>query len=147
MKKIKIKDGLILVDTKDFKLVSNYKWSRTRDGYVIRIENKKSILLHRFLLQPSKNQYIDHINHNKLDNRRKNNRICTKSQNCMNRKKSNTITSGIVGVGWIAEKNEWRASLTLKGKFINLGYFKNKKDAIRARQQAEIKYFKEFRPI
>ncbi len=147
MKKIKIKDGLILVDTKDFKLVSNYKWSRTRDGYVIRIENKKSILLHRFLLQPSKNQYIDHINHNKLDNRLKNIRICTQSQNCMNRKKSNTNTSGIVGVGWIAEKNEWRASLTLKGKFINLGYFKNKKDAIRARQQAEIKYFKEFRPI
>lgn len=50
--------------------------------------------------------------------------------------------SGHKGVMWNKHRNKWQAYIGFQGKNINLGYFDNKEDAIRARELAEEKYFK-----
>ena len=87
--------------------------------------------MHREILGLGKQDkiYIDHINRNKLDNRRSNLRIATKSQNGLNREES-------VGVSWRKERNKWRARITINGKEQFLGHFNNWEEAIQARKEA-----------
>ena len=63
----------------------------------------------------------------------------------MNRKlrKNN---SGIAGVGLDKRRNKWRAFIRLNRKFIWLGEYADKDDAIKARLLAEVKYFGDFAP-
>ena len=59
----------------------------------------------------------------------------------LNKIKSNN-TSGYTGVTWDKKRKKWKAQLRFKGKNIYLGRYCNKKDAIKARKEAEEKYFK-----
>lgn len=127
------------IDLSDIKRVKKYKWCFSEHGYVV----NKNMKLHRFLMNPPKNKVIDHINRNSLDNRRKNLRICTQSLNSANQKISIRNTSGVVGVCWNPSIKKWESYITKNKSKINLGYFKNKQDAIRVRKLAEIQYFGE----
>ena len=105
-----------------------------------------SIELHRFLLNIERNSKIivDHINtHHPEDNRKANLRIVTQSENNMNRKLAINNKSGVVGVCWDKNNNCWLAQIGFDSQKIRLGYFKNKEDAIKARKEAEEKYFGE----
>ena len=105
----------------------------------------KKIKLHRFVIDVPKNKIIDHINHNVLDNRKNNLRICTQNDNAKNKSKQINNTSGRVGVTWDKQTNKWLAQIQVNGKNIKLGRFKNKEEAIRAREEAELKYFGEYK--
>lgn len=94
--------------------------------------------LHRYITNCPKNMCIDHINHNTLDNRKENLRICTIIENNRNKKNNE---SGHVGVHWDKTKNRWTAQIMINYKSIFLGRYKDINDAIKARKQAEIKYF------
>ena len=104
-----------------------------------------NIKLHRYIMNCPEDMVVDHINHNTLDNRKENLRICTKKQNERNIKLRSNNVSGYTGVGFHKETNKWRAYIQKDNKLITLGLFKNKKDAIKARKEAEKKYFGEFR--
>lgn len=89
---------------------------------------------------------IDHIDGDKSNNKIKNLRLATKSQNNMNRISLGiNNTSGISGVSWHKNNKNWRARIQLNGVAKHLGCFTNKEDAIKARKEAEIKYFGDFR--
>lgn len=88
----------------------------------------------------------DHINRNPLDNRKSNLRPCNLYQNAMNSSIMSNNTSGITGVNWNKSEQKWVARIQYYNKRILLGYFNNKDDAIKARLEAEAKYFKEFAP-
>lgn len=79
---------------------------------------------------------VDHINHDKLDNRKLNLRICTSSQNSHNR--------NVKGISCNEEGNKCKARICFDGRQIHLGYFNTKEKAIMARRKAEKKYFGEF---
>ncbi len=85
-------------------------------------------------------KYIDHINGVKDDNRLKNLRLVTKSGNSKNLKKTIKNTSGVCGVSWCKLTKSWRVDIGSKGKKIRLGSFKSKREAVRVRKLAEIKY-------
>jgi len=80
----------------------------------------------------SKNNYIDHINNNSIDNRIENLRILTHQQNQFN--------TNAKGYTWDKQTNKWRAGITLNGKQINLGRFKEESDARNAYLEAKEKY-------
>lgn len=122
-----------LIDKDDYEKVKDYKWSLSKIGYSI-TENKKRIYLHQLILGKKEGLEIDHINHNKLDNRKQNLWHCTHSQNLMNRK-------NVKGYSWNKKKKKWEVYIHLNRKKINLGCFTNEQDAIKARRIAKEKYF------
>ena len=78
--------GEFIVDKKDVERVLQYKWSELSSGYIVAYGNGKTILLHRFLTDCPLDKVVDHINHNKKDNRSENMRICTQLENNRNLK-------------------------------------------------------------
>lgn len=139
MKKIILNTGQILIiDKEDFKKVIRYKWHFHKLGYVEshNVENKR-VYIHRYITNAPKGKIVDHINRNKLDNRKSNLRICTQSENLRNASIRSDNTSGYIGINWLEWLKKWRAYINKNGKQINLGVFSNKKLAIKARKRAE----------
>jgi hypothetical protein len=130
--------AIALIDEEDIPLVSKYNWWMTTNGYV---ENKNSTLLHNLILSC---KMVDHIDGNKLDNRKSNLRKCTKAQNAVNSKIRSTNTSGYRGLWWRDSRKRWVARIMVDGKHLWLGSFKKKTDAAKAYNDAAVKYFGEF---
>lgn len=137
-------------DKEDYEVIKDYCWSYNKDGYVVsRDHNNKHIKLHRLIMNANKNDVVDHKKHlprkeHKIDNRKSNLRVTTHQGNAMNRVKSKANTSGVTGVYWSSKKQKWQASIGYKRKQIHIGYFDNLEDAVKARKEAEEKYFGEF---
>jgi len=129
-------------DIDDYEKISKVSWTVNSNGYLCGRYNGKNILIHRLILE--NNQIIDHINHNKLDNRKENLRIVSKSQNAMNARLSKNNTSGHTGVSFIKSYNKWMSYIMINGELKNLGYFSDKNDAIKERESAEKHYFGEY---
>jgi hypothetical protein len=83
---------------------------------------------------------LDHINHDRTDNRIENLREATVSENQKNQSKHRSNTSGATGVYWYARYDKWMASITADGIKHHLGYFADKELAIAARKAAEAQY-------
>jgi|TARA_R100000081_G_C4768287_1_gene144020 hypothetical protein len=64
-----------------------------------------------------------------------------RSNQCFNRRKLEANKSGKVGVYWHTQSGRWRAGITHNGKSIGLGNHRSYQDAVKAREEAEIKYF------
>lgn len=94
----------------------------------------------------NRNIILDHIDRNRLNCSKSNLRICSTSDNAKNIFIPSNNTSGIIGVSWCKQWNKWRAFVCIEGKYISLGYYKDKNDAIIARLKGEKEYYKEFAP-
>ena len=135
--------AITLIDIEDIPLISQYKWCY-KEGYVMtghtRDNNRK--ILHRFIMNAPKDKIIDHIDQDTLNNRKSNLRVCTIAEN-------NRNTSKTIGVYQRKDSasNAWRAMIMINRKTIQLGKFNTKEDALKARRDAELKYFGEFAPI
>ena len=83
---------------------------------------------------------VDHINHNKLDNRWENLRPVTNQENQRNMKVPKDNTSGVVGVYWHKPAKRWLASIRVDNRLVHLGSFASFSDAVDARKNAEVLY-------
>lgn len=84
--------------------------------------------------------FIDHINRIKGDNRIKNLREVSKVCNARNCKLSSRSTSGVTGVSWNKLRRNYRSHIRIPGESIYLGSFKTKLEAVRSRWNAEVRY-------
>ena len=132
------------IDLDDLWRVKEHCWVKRYDGYIVSVINRKTVRLHRFVMNAPDNMIVDHIHHDTTDNRKCELRLVTRSQNNMNRMIRSDSTSGITGVTLHKRTNKWVAQLCLNDKHIHLGYFDNKEDAVKARKQAEEEYFGEY---
>ena len=134
MKKVKLTKGrFAIVDDEDFEWINQWKWWYTTRGYAVREEKRKLIFMHRLINKTLLGFDTDHVNRNKLDNRKKNLRTVTRSQNFMNLNPRKNNSSGVIGVQ--KNKNSWMARIKIGYVSIYLGCFLNKNDAIQARKQ------------
>ena len=85
--------------------------------------------------------YVDHINGNRLDQRKSNLRLCTSLENSRNKQKQDNSSSQFVGVSFDKVKLKWCASIRHDNKSRHLGYFNNEIDAAKARDDATRKHF------
>lgn len=133
------KGETFLFDLEDYEKISSYNWYINQDGYVKC--STPNMLLHRFVMnvKDSKLQ-VDHIYHNKTDNRKSKLRVVTNSQNQMNGL-PRIHSSPCTGVSWHKTKKAWIAQICINGKNKYLGLFKQLQDAINARKEAEKKYY------
>lgn len=149
MKKIKLNHGAYaLVDDEDYEWLNQWKWRLSNCGYATRTEylgggkknqKQRGISMHKLINNTPDGFHTDHINRNKLDNRRCNLRTATVSQNIINAKGWKNNTSGRRGVYWY--KNAWCAEIKLHQKKIYLGRYKDFLDAVSVREKAEKQYF------
>ena len=115
-------------------------------GYIETQINYKRYKLHRLIflymtgLYPTNSCQVDHINHNRSDNRWCNLRLVSQQENSKNITKPKNNTSGCCGVYWSKYHNRWKSKINVSKKCIYLGVFKNKTDAIIARKMAEYKH-------
>jgi hypothetical protein len=80
------RDKYTTVDEDDYEWLSQYNWY-FHDGYAsTRIEGK-TVYMHRLVMATPRGMHTDHLNHDKLDNRKKNLRICTREENMQNQKR------------------------------------------------------------
>lgn len=136
--------GQAIIDTEDKEIVSKHKWGCTPDGYVK--SSAQRLLLHRLVMNcTDKYLQVDHINGNPLDNRKANLRLVTNQQNQFNSKNTGSGNNSRKGVSFRKDRNKWRAYIMLNGKQIALGSFDTEAEAIKARIQAEEKYYQEYR--
>lgn len=145
-KEIKLTQNRIaLVDDEDYDEVIKYNWYYAK-GYAVRRNYDGgadgTIYLHREIAKTPSDMFTDHINRNKLDNRKENLRICTKSQNRANIGHLHSNTSGYKGV--FISNGRWRAQITVNKCRIELGYFDDPKSAAIAYDNAAKLYLGEF---
>lgn len=130
------------IDKDDYECVNAYTWIINNEGYVYSCNEK--LLLHRLLMNANENDEIDHKNGVRHDCRKSNLRYCTRTQNTWNSTIPKNNTSGVKGVSFYKSRNKWVAYITIHKKHKNLGYYTNYYDAVKARLDAEKKYFKDW---
>ena len=114
-----------------------------KDGYLQIKINGKYLLLHRVIwhmVYSEEPEFVDHINHNRSDNRIENLRSITKAENLKNRTKQLNNSSGVNGVQWHKQHNKWYSSIGVDGKNVFLGLFIEFSEAVNARKNAEVLY-------
>lgn len=137
MKYIKLTKGKkTIVDDVDFEYLNQWKWHCSSEGYALRRAKKSGknqfIRMHRLINETPIGKDTDHINHDRLDNRRENLRTVTRQMNNFNRKPELQQ-----GVCFHKKANKWMARIKLNGKEKYLGLFDNIDDALLARKNAE----------
>ena len=132
-----------IVDDEDYELVSRFKWYPRHTSRIIYAQcvmsmgtltnpNKQVfcyMLLHRLIMRPSKDEEIDHRNHNGLDCRRANMRICNHQQNSFNRRSSTKKESSYKGVFYDKRNNNWRVKIKYHRQQIDLGRYSSEYEA------------------
>ena len=106
-----------------------------------------SLVADAFIPNPAKKKNVDHILKPVINNNVTNLRWATAEENQHNRIVGKNSTSGVVGVSYIKSEKKWRASIKINTVRKSLGCFVNKDDAIRARHDAEVLHFGEFRRV
>lgn len=142
-----------LVDDHWYDRWSSLKWQAARDHnrdrfYAVHSRRgQPNLIMHRVIMGASDGQMIDHANHNSLDNRTCNLRICTNGQNQANQKSKKGYSSKFKGVSWCRSAKKWYASIKHQGKGRNLGFFDNEIDAAFAYDSAALRLHGEFARI
>lgn len=129
---------MILYDEQDKELVEQFKWCVNKDGYAHNTRCGKvhgTTYMHRLIASNPKGKIVDHINGNKLDNRRENLRICDRRINAINVKKQK-------GIHWYKAYQKWQVYIWVDSKKINLGYYELYDEALEVRKKAEQEYHK-----
>ncbi len=113
-------------------------------------QSKEQYSVHRIIMKRHKlmlkYEELDHINRNRLDNRKCNLRPCNRGLNAMNRSKRTGCTSKYKGVSYSLRNktNPWIAYISLKCKRQHLGYFKTPEEAALVYDKNAKEKFKEF---
>lgn len=140
------------VDDEDYEKVKKYKWQSILKGgmyYVrrgVKLNNKLvSIYLHRLIMNAPKGLCVDHINHNPLDNRKRNLRICTHKQNMYNtRKNRKDRTSKYKGVYFSKLFNAWGVCLNKDGRTYKKDNIPTEIEAVKLYNEKAKEWFGEF---
>lgn len=149
---IKLTKGkFALVDDEDYFSLSQYHWFLSSNGYAVRNRLKSDphgtpthVYMHRAILSTATGLDTDHINTDKLDNRRSNLRPCTRTENKQNTIKRANAETPYKGVAFHQRAGKFRAEIVVNSKRIYLGLYLTAEAAARAYDNAASIYFGNF---
>ena len=137
-----------MVDAEGYHGLLAYNWFRCGQYVAGRLAGMKGrrgqVKLHRLIMNAPSGVDVDHINHDPLDNRRSNLRLCTRSQNICNRRMPRGPNTPYRGVSRRQDCKSWRAQIKADGRNIHLGNFHTPEEAARAYDAAARHYYGEF---
>ena len=131
----------VLIDEEDYERLSARRWCMSGRYAASRIDGRL-IYMHRFLMNASAGMAVDHINGNRLDNRKANLRFATQRQNTRNQTPRNQ--AGYKGVYFRKDTGKWQAKIMVDYKSINLGCFGTPEEGARVYDAAARLHFGEF---
>lgn len=139
--------GAVALVDDDYGWLADFKWYYSENVGVYRSANiggkRRLQLMHRLILKPSPDLVVDHANHNRLDNRVQNIRVCTRLENTRNSAGNTPNKTGYRGVS--RNHNKYRARIRVEGGTnLHLGNFETPELASAAYKSAAIKYHGEF---
>jgi len=141
------KGEFAVIDLEDVELVNKWNWY-CDTGYAVRKYRVNGeqfrVRMHRVINQTPEHLQTDHINLNKLDNRKSNLRNATASQNSRNQEKNTNNKTGYKGVSWVSKRKRFKASILARGKSKSLGYFKCPIKAAKAYDKKALEVFGEY---
>lgn len=142
------------VDDDDFDFLNQWKWHCRRSPhtcYAITVfypsNSRKTIQvrMHWLVIPTSDNtKIVDHINHQGLDNQKKNLRLCSHIENSKNKNPSKGSSSKYLGVSWRKSRNCWVSQIQLGGKNKHIGCYNNEVEAALAYNKKAKKLFGDF---
>lgn len=131
--RLKRRDGtvraLALIDDEDAALVDGHSWHLSGPGYAAAKIKGKEVYLHRLLTGATKGQEVDHINRDRLDNRRANLRLVDHLTNMQNTGSRDGSTSRYRGVSWHKERRKWVVYVKVAGVQHYCGLFEDEDEA------------------
>lgn len=137
-----------VLDDEDGKRLSVYHYYLNGRGYAERkipgTQHKTAYLHHDVMGAPPKGMVVDHINRNRLDNRRCNLRFASRTQNRVNSCPQKGGTSKYKGVSYHRQSKKWRSCITVNRKMISLGLYKSETEAAEAYNKAAMEYYGDF---
>lgn len=136
-----------VVDLEDIEKVKYKKWRKSHEHVITGQPSKKEQIDVTYVvldIKPNPEIVIDHIDGNPMNNRKSNLRVCTQSENCLNKKSISNNTSGFIGVSYRKDRNSYDPEIRIQNKRCHLGYSRIKENAVYARYYAEQLVFKEF---
>jgi len=144
-----------IVDPEDYKELAKYNWYAKkceRRYYAERwgkiqqgSRTRGAVKMHRVIMGDVEGKFVDHINHNGLDNRKSNLRFATAQQNTWNkRKQKGNYSSQYKGVHWVKSEKNWRAVITCNKKMIYIGRFDDETAAAMAYDEKAKELFGEY---
>ena len=116
-----------IVDAEDYDWLNSFKWCAVRKrntwyAKTLRLDGGR-LSMHRLIAGAPRGLLVDHIDHNGLNNRKYNLRLCTNAQNQYNRLPLKGSTSRHKGVSWCRSHNKYNAAIYHKSKRYHLGWF------------------------
>ncbi len=137
-----------IVDAADYERLRSYKWlavemGRCWYGRTLKRDGRP-LAMHRLIMDAPKGLMVDHIDHNGLNNRKSNLRLCTRKQNRRNRRPNLGGSSKYKGVCWCKSSKKFRAAISHNKKRIYLGYFHDEVEAAKAYDEKARELFGEF---
>ncbi len=146
------KGKVAIVDECDYANLISHRWFAFQRGLrwhaartVKRNGSKRTVYMHRAILDATTDYEVDHRDGDGLNNTRDNLRVCTHAENSRNAKRQLKYkTSAYHGVSWLASRSRWRAVIVHDGRQTTLGTHRNEIDAARAYDRAAAEAFGEF---
>lgn len=125
-----------LIDSSDVSIVSGYNWSalvKPHTVYAVRQaprggETRPLIWMHKEILSVPGDKIVDHEDNNGLNNRRKNLRPATHTENSCNRVRPSNNKTGYKGVSFDSRSRKYRSVIRINGKQTHLGLFDDPAD-------------------
>lgn len=136
-----------IVDEEDYVAMSKFKWAAQKSAHetFYAKSGKKILLMHRLIINAPAGIQVDHLNHDGLDNRKINLRLCSNAQNARNaRKKLTPCSSKFKGVSWDKLDRKWKASIRFNRKSRTIGRFNTEDQAAIAYNEKAKELFGEF---
>jgi hypothetical protein len=133
-----------IVDDDDYERLIEMPWRYNNNGYAITAKTPNPKAMHHFILTIPDDMVADHINGDRLDNRKSNLRVCTKEENSKNRKKRKTSKSPYKGISWNSRDKKWQARIWVEGKNKSAGNYSDPIEAAIAYDLAAIKHYGNF---
>jgi hypothetical protein len=135
------------VDPQDYPALVRHKWCAAKQGnswYAVRTDGQRQVRMHRVIASAPPGLVVDHIDHDGLNNVRRNLRLCTQQQNARNQRPQQGGSSQFIGVCWLKNERKWWARIQKDGRQQSLGLYDDERQAARVRDAAALAQHGEF---